>query len=82
MADYNVMLGLELESDAIQKIENRIKNIKCESIKIDISISDDRVLNFIQDLSKANKDLANNLLTLNKIAKTQMSNKKKLINKN
>lgn len=69
MADYNVMLGLELESDAIQKIENRIKNIKCESIKIDISISDDRVLNFIQDLSKANKDLANNLLTLNKIAK-------------
>lgn len=34
MADYNVMLGLELESDAIQKIENRIKNIKCESIKI------------------------------------------------
>ena len=28
MADYNVMLGLELESDAIQKIENRIKNIK------------------------------------------------------
>ena len=29
MADYNVMLGLELESDAIQKIENRIKNIKC-----------------------------------------------------
>ena len=69
MADYNVMLGLELESDAIQKIENKIKNIKCESIKIDISISDDRVLNFIQDLSKANKDLANNLLTVNKIAK-------------
>ena len=28
MADYNVMLGLELESDAIQKIENKIKNIK------------------------------------------------------
>ena len=28
MADYNVMLGLELESDAIQKIENRIKKNK------------------------------------------------------
>lgn len=69
MADYNVMLGLELESDAIQKIENRIKNIKCEPIKIDISVTDDKALKFIQDLSKANKDLKTNLLSLNKITK-------------
>lgn len=69
MADYNVMLGLELESDAIQKIENRIKNIKCEPIKIDISVTDEKALKFIQDLSKANKDLKANLLSLNKITK-------------
>ena len=69
MADYNVMLGLELESDAIQKIENRIKNIKCEPIKIDISVTDEKALKFIQDLSKANKDLKTNLLSLNKITK-------------
>lgn len=70
MADYNVMLGLELESDAIKKIENRIKNIKCEPIKIDVSITDDKALKFIQDLSKANKDLTTNLLFLNKLTKT------------
>ena len=44
MADYNVMLGLELESNAIQEIENQIKNIKCEPIKVDISLTDDKAL--------------------------------------
>lgn len=69
MADYNVMLGLELESNAIQEIENQIKNIKCEPIKVDISLTDDKALKFIQDLSKVNKDLTANLLSLNKIIK-------------